>query len=359
MQPWKYSDSLASYTQESAVSKVQWILWGPIAVTLFYPFLLDAFHYLVTDDQGHRASLTLATAVLAALLLLGVFAVPAMGLALACKKSRAPYDDVTTTRARRLALMIVAAPTLYCFIGVNSIMLGSPVSDQSIWVAGWLLLGCVLTFARKAPLPQVKRSMRDLAWLRVAHGVAGVIVLLFVTFHLFNHLFGLISPEAHTAVMEVGRQVYRAPFVEPVLVVALLFQVFSGLRLAWSWSAHSVDAYRIVQIGSGVFLAVFILGHLNAVFIFARTYAGIETGWAFASGDPVGMLHDPWSIRLLPHYAIGVFFVLTHLVSGLRVVLLAHGVPRLRVNNLWWAGAGASALVSLLIMLGMTGTRLG
>ena len=106
---------------------------------------------------------------------------------------------------------------------------------------------------------------------------------------------------------------------------------------------------------------VFILGHLNAVIIFARTYAGIETGWAFATGDPVGMLHDPWSIRLLPHYAIGVFFVLTHLVLGLRVVMLARGVPRLRVNNLWWAGAraSASALVSLLIMLGMTGTRLG
>lgn len=61
----------------------------------------------------------------------------------------------------------------------------------------------------------------------------------------------------------------------------------------------------------------------------------LKREWAFASGDPVGMLHDPWSIRLLPHYAIGVFFVLTHLVSGLRVVLLAHGVPRLRVNNLW------------------------
>jgi len=358
MQPWKYSDSAASYTQDTALSKAHWIIWAPIAVTLIYPFLLDAFHYLVTDDLGHRVSMTLGTAVLAALVLLGVFAVPAMGLALACKKSRAPYDDVTTTRARRLALMIVAAPTLYCFIGVNSIMLGSPVSDQSIWIAGWLLLGCVLTFKGKAPRPRVKKSMRDLAWLRVAHGVAGVIVLLFVTFHLFNHLFGLISPEAHTAVMEVGRQVYRAPFVEPVLVVALLFQVFSGLRLAWSWSVHSVDAYRIVQIGSGVFLAVFILGHLNAVFIFARTYAGIDTGWAFASGDPVGMLYDPWSIRLLPHYAIGVFFVLAHLVSGLRIVLLAHGVERARVNNLWWVGAAASALVSLLIMLGMTGTRL-
>jgi hypothetical protein len=141
-------------------------------------------------------------------------------------------------------------------------------------------------------------------------------------------------------------------------VIALLFQVFSGLRLAWNWSSVGSDNYRIFQVGSGVFLAVFILGHLNAVFVFARTYAGIETGWDFASGDPVGMIRDPWGIRLLPHYAIGVFFIITHLFSGLRVVMLAHGVSKSGANKTWWGGAVIGALISLLIMLGITGVRL-
>jgi hypothetical protein len=105
-------------------------------------------------------------------------------------------------------------------------------------------------------------------------------------------------------------------------------------------------------------MAVFILGHMNSVFIFARTFLGIPTDWAFATGMPTGLIEDPWNIRLIPHYALGVFFVLSHLVSGLRVVLLAHGVKTLTANSVWWVGAGISAFTSLAIMLGMTGLRL-
>lgn len=341
----------------SARTGVQWRIWAPIAVTLIYPFMLNAFHALVTDTEGAPVPLSLIGYLLATLLLLGVFAVPCMGMVIACRKTTASDNRSIDIRVRRLALFMVAAPTLYCFIGVNTLMLGLTVPDQWVWVAVWLLVGCAFTLKRQSAGTRVT-TPRAMPVLRVAHGVAGVIVLLFVLFHLFNHLFGLISPQAHTAVMDMGRKVYRSAFVEPVLVAALLFQVFSGLRLAWTWSAHNVDAWRIVQLGTGVFLSVFTLGHMNAVFIFARTVAGIDTGWAFASGDPVGMIHDPWSIRLLPHYAIAVFFVLAHLASGLRVVLLAHGVERTRVNRLWWTGAILSAVVSLLIMLGMTGTRL-
>lgn len=337
-------------------SKIQLRIWGPIGVTLVYPFMLNAFHALVTDDHGAAVTLGFLGYVFAALLLSGLFAVPGMGMILACRRSRSSDSLGADVRVRRLALFIVAAPTLYCFIGVNMLMLGVTVPDQWTWVVCWLLLGCILTLKRSPATVPVTRP-KEMPALRVAHGVAGVIVLLFVFFHLFNHLFGLISPQAHTAVMDMGRKVYRSSFVEPVLIAALLFQVASGLRLAWTWSVHNVDPWRIFQLGSGFFLAVFILGHMNAVFIFARTVLGIDTGWAFASGDPVGMIHDPWGIRLLPHYAIAVFFVLAHLVSGLRVVLLAHGLKRARVNRLWWTGAALSAAVSLLIMLGMAGLR--
>ena len=35
---------------------------------------------------------------------------------------------------------------------------------------------------------------------------------------------------------------------------------------------------------------------MNSVFIFARTYLGIDTGWDFATGAPTGLLKDPWNI---------------------------------------------------------------
>jgi hypothetical protein len=61
----------------------------------------------------------------------------------------------------------------------------------------------------------------------------------------------------------------------------------------------------------------------------------------------------------LPHYALGVFFVLSHLASGLRVVLVAHGVDRRKADRLWIAGAATSAAFSAAIKAGMCGVRIG
>jgi hypothetical protein len=48
---------------------------------------------------------------------------------------------------------------------------------------------------------------------------------------------------------------------------------------------------------------------MNSIFfIFARTYLGIDTGWDLATGAPTGLVKDPWNIRFVPHYWLGVFF---------------------------------------------------
>jgi hypothetical protein len=184
------------------------------------------------------------------------------------------------------------------------------------------------------------------------------LVLIYVLFHIGNHLFGLIGPEAHAAVMNIGRRIYRAPMIEPVLVLALFFQIGSGLYLAWRWSVVPLGFHRLVQVASGFYLSVFILGHMNSVFIYARTVRGIPTDWTFAIGGPTGLIHDPWNIRLLPHYALGVFFVLAHLASGLRIVMIAHGSPQRMANRLWAICAVGSACLAAAIIAGMCGLRL-
>jgi hypothetical protein len=159
--------------------------------------------------------------------------------------------------------------------------------------------------------------------------------------------------------MKIGRVVYRSGVGQPLLVAAMLFQIGTGLYLAWRWSAARHDFQRTFQVASGGYLSLFILGHMNSVFIYARTFLGIPTDWNFAIGAPTGLIHDAWNIRLLPHYALGVFFVLSHLASGLRVVLIAHGVDRHRADRLWIAGAATSAAISAAIMAGMCGVRIG
>jgi hypothetical protein len=63
---------------------------------------------------------------------------------------------------------------------------------------------------------------------------------------------------------------------------------------------------------------------MNSVFVYARRFLGIPTDWNFAIGAPTGLVHNAPNIRLLPHYALGAFFVLSHLASGPRVVLIVH-----------------------------------
>src|SRR6516164_2503577 len=66
-----------------------------------------------------------------------------------------------------------------------------------------------------------------------------------------------------------------------------------------------------------------------------------------------------FSVLLVPHYGLAVFFVLSHLAAGGRSVLLAHGVARRFADRFLIASATAAGLVAFVIMLGMCGARLG
>jgi succinate dehydrogenase hydrophobic anchor subunit len=119
-----------------------------------------------------------------------------------------------------------------------------------------------------------------------------------------------------------------------------------------------MDRFRAFQFASGFYLAFYVVGHMDSVFIFARAYLEIDTGWAFATGAPQGLIRDPWNVRLVPHYWLGVFFVLSHLSSGLRGVLLAHGWRRAVADRIMIGGSLTGSLVATLILLGMCGMRI-
>jgi hypothetical protein len=311
-----------------------------------YPFLLMLFHQLVgpPGSKPHPIDILGAAAVL-----LLAFSVPILGIAVACL----PFIQ---TSFRRLAYASVAAPTLYVFLGVVQAMIGSPIPDQWVWCAMWL--GAVFLAWRLTTRSVRSGSAPGLGKWRIAHGASAAVLCLYVVFHLANHLVGLIGPAEHAAVMDIGRTVYRAKFIEPVLIAAFLFQIVSGLYLAWCWSEARHDFFRTFQIASGTYLSVFILGHMNSVFIYARLYLGIQTDWNFATGAPTGLIHDPWNIRLLPHYTLGVFFVLSHLVAGLKVILNAHGMDRRIVTRSWAIGVVASGVIATAIIAGMCGVRI-
>jgi hypothetical protein len=322
----------------------------PAAAAMVYPFLLQAFHLVVSQPLS---PLRLAGAVV---LLVLAFAMPLSGLAFAYWPARKPQLLQSDLHARRLAYASIAAPPLFVFVGVARGLLGLYLSDVALWIGLWTLAG-LYGWSGRGAVAQNQTLQPSGGW-RIAHGASAAVIACFVLFHLTNHLFGLAGPGVHAAIMKTGRTVYRAAPVEPVLMLLLLFQVASGLRLAWRWSGLGNDAYRIFQIGSGAYLAAFILAHTNSAFISARAVHKIETDWAWASGAPAGLIHDAWNIRLLPHYALGVFFIVGHLSSGLRVVMLAHGVRADVANRVWAAGLTAGALVSAAIVSALCGVRI-
>lgn len=240
--------------------------------------------------------------------------------------------------------------------GVVSSLLHSPIRDLWIWSILWGAFGVAATLARGGGRSRPPGVMRG--WLRVAHGTLALAILLFVAFHLTNHLSGLFGPVTHARIMEIGRVVYRSSIVEPILIALLLLQVASGVALAWRWSAGPLDAAKVMQVGSGAYLAAFILTHLNSAFVSARWVHKAPTDWAWATGAPDGLLMDAWNIRLLPHYALGVFFVIAHLFCGLRSVLLAHEVRQSTADVVWRAGLLCAGCVSLLITATLCGLRI-
>ncbi|MFK0375999.1 hypothetical protein [Pandoraea sp. NPDC090278] len=339
------AQTLDGAAQPTTLSIAPLVFVAPLAA-ICYPFLLMLFHAVVGAPGATLGAVDTAGATFVLLL---SFAAPVLGIAVACRKA-------LPTALRRLAYFSVVAPTLYVFLGVVQTLLGSPIPDPWVWCLIWLAAILIaMRASRTEPRPQAAPSLGK--W-RVAHGVSAMILCLYVFFHLGNHLTGLVGPSAHAAVMDVGQTVYRASVVEPVLVAAFLFQIVSGLYLTWRWSAARQDFFRTFQIASGAYLSLFILGHMNSVFIYARWYLGIPTDWNFATGAPTGLIHDAWNIRLLPHYALGVFFVLGHLVAGLRVVLNAHGADRRVVTRLWMIGVVASGLIAAAILAGMSGVRI-
>jgi hypothetical protein len=312
------------------------------AAALVYPLTLKSFNDAVTSvEVGHSSYLSILAAVISLML---SFAVPAAALVMSQRLGAIENPTLAQLRARRIATLSVAAPTILVFLGVLVFMAGNPVPDVALWTLFWIgALMFVLLADNERPVPSDAKPV----WpaIRVAHGFSALaIVTIFLGLHLTNHLKSV-------------RAVYRAKLIEPVLVLLLFFQVGTGLYFAMRYMAKPMDAFRAFQVASGMYLVFYVVGHMDSVFILGRTFLGIETGWDFATGAPVGLIRGARNIRLLPHYGLGVFFVLAHLSSGLRRVLLGHGVSKPIADRVMIGGAIVGALIATAIMLGMCGMR--
>jgi hypothetical protein len=330
-------------------SLIYWY-FAPTALALGYPWYLAAFYAALKD---HRM-----VGVLIAITL--VFAVPAAAFISIIKLSR--RLDTTSPKVvilRRLAHLTFTSPPLFVIMGVLLYLMKINGADARVWLGLWaaVIVGTVLSLTVDRGNDNRSSINVNTARVRVLHGAASVAIIgVFLFPHLGNHAVGIFGTNVHKAVMLVLRHVYRAGWLEPILISLFFFQVLSGLVLLFPKLNRAQDFLGSLQTASGAYLVVFITSHINSVFILAR-YFGADSDYAWATAAPGGLTGDDWDVRLIPHYSLGVLLVLSHIACGLRTVMLAHGVKAARANGICWALIAACSVWTIVIVTGMLGAR--
>jgi hypothetical protein len=285
------------------------------------------------------------------------FSVPVLSFSVAYHLGKINKLSPFQLYTRRFAHLAFASPPLFTCIGVFAYILGIPKADSIIWLITWIVIG-LSVFIHGIGNTSHLTSSRPTVWkgFRIVHGISALLILLvFLLPHIANHLTAIWSVDIHIAVMERFRKFYRSDFVEPILVVLFTCQVLSGLFLWRHRTAYKSDLFGTLQTTSGAYLSVFIISHMTAVFILGRIIQNIDTNFYFASGEKVGLLFDPWNVRLIPHYSLAVWMLFTHLACGLRFRLLTLKIKLASANKIAEIIIALGGVVAITIILSMCG----
>jgi hypothetical protein len=252
-------------------------------------------------------------------------------------------------RARCVALLAFATPSLYVgFANVGGV-LHAPSAVPVAWLIFWTLMVTIVLLGSRSSSTASALSPVGHRRLAIAHGVSALaILLLFIGPHIGNHLAGFWSGPVHIAIMNVVRRVYRDDIVQPVLLALIGFQILSGTILVRRRMRMPSDVFGAVQTMCGAYVGVYLLAHMTAVF--AARYADIDTNWAWLTRPSDSMLFSLFKLRLLAHYWVGPIAIVAHVACGLRWVLLQHDISPATANRIAWALMTAGAVASSLIM---------
>ncbi|SDL13995.1 hypothetical protein [Siphonobacter aquaeclarae] len=179
--------------------------------------------------------------------------------------------------------------------------------------------------------------------MKKIHRLSSVVLAAFILPHLLNHLTAFWSgPDAHIAFMDGFRKIYRQPVVEGILLLSVVVQIGTGLRLAFTRTGRKLSFWERVQRGSGIYLALFMLIHVSAV-LTGRS-SGTDTNFHFAAW---GVNNDPSLLFFIPYYFLGVWTFFLHIgaIRYRKVLEINRVSSPWQGYGIWAAGWGISALI--------------
>lgn len=160
------------------------------------------------------------------------------------------------------------------------------------------------------PAPTVDKQTTRLPWRQV-HYFSGLLLATFVAIHLTNHLLAGFSPATHIAFMTATRLVYRHPVVETALLAAVTLQISTGIGLVRSVSRRNSHAWSRLHIGSGLYLAFFLVIHVSVIMA-GRFIWHLDTNLYFGAA---GLNHYPHQLFFIPYYTLAILSFFGHVAA--------------------------------------------
>jgi len=147
--------------------------------------------------------------------------------------------------------------------------------------------------------------------IKSIHYFSGIVISVFVAFHLLNHASSVFGAEQHIAVMKLLRVVYRNVFIETLLLAAVLVQIITGLWLFIKGRKWASTFFEKLQMWSGLYLAIFFLIHLSAV-LGGRWVLHLDTNYYFGVA---GLNTFPFNLFFIPYYGLAVLSFFGHIAA--------------------------------------------
>ena len=157
----------------------------------------------------------------------------------------------------------------------------------------------------------MKFKMQDTMTIKKLHYLSGLTITIFIGLHLFNHACSIFGAERHIEVMNSLRLFYRNIFVETILLIAVLVQIVSGLKLFRTKIKTAASSFDKLHIWSGLYLAIFFIIHLSAV-LGGRLVLHLDTNFYFGVA---GLNSFPFNLFFIPYYGLAILAFFGHIAA--------------------------------------------
>lgn len=181
------------------------------------------------------------------------------------------------------------------------------------------------------------------------HYISGFTITFFIILHLSNHLYIFFGVERHIEVMDTLRFFYRNAIAETILICMVLTQIITGIKLFIKKRKKANSFFDKLQIWSGLYLTIFFVFHLGAVFI-GRFILNLNTNIYFGVA---GLNTFPFSLFFIPYYGLAIISFFGH-ISSIHRVKMKNNVLGIYPNQQAYLIFISGVLLSLITIYGLT-----